>query len=78
MNTATRPIEATDESVSTTRKVAAVAHDAIDGAASKAEPVERHIREQAGKAGEQLEVTQAAATEQVEQVMNSMARFIRE
>ncbi len=62
----------------TTRKVASVAHDAIDGAARKAEPVEQQLREQASKAGEQMEAKQEAAMKQIDQTMKSVESFVRE
>ncbi|HMB58969.1 MAG TPA: hypothetical protein VKN35_03560 [Xanthomonadales bacterium] len=79
MSTASSKLRNTrDEEQSTTRKVASVAHEAIDGAAEKAEPVEQKLRDQAGKAGEQIEATQAAATEQVQQSIKRAESFVRE
>lgn len=78
MITASNKIESTDEAVSTTRKVASLAHDAIEGAADKAEPIEQQIRERADQAGEQLELTQAAAAEQVGQSMKNIETFVKE
>ena len=68
----------TDEKLSSTRKVAAVAHEAIDGAASKVEPIEQQIREQSEKVSGQLDATQVAATETVEQTMKKVENFVRE
>jgi ElaB/YqjD/DUF883 family membrane-anchored ribosome-binding protein len=62
----------------TTQKVANVAHEAIDGAASKAQPVEEQIRTRASKAGEQLDAKQAAAIKQMEQSMKQVESFVRE
>ena len=79
MNTANRKIHTQDDdSQSTTRKVASVAHEAIEGAADKAEPVEQKLRDGAHKAGEQLEASQAAAAEQVQQSVKSVERFVKE
>jgi len=79
MSTASRKIHSSEnEDLSSTRKVASVAHDAIDSAADKAEPVEQKLRDQAGKASEQIEATQAAATEQVQQSMKRVESFVRE
>jgi ElaB/YqjD/DUF883 family membrane-anchored ribosome-binding protein len=58
--------------------VANVAHEAIDGAARKAQPIEQQLREQAHKAGEQVEATQAAAMQQVEQSMKKVESFVRQ
>ena len=88
MNTVSSKIHKED-SAPTTHKVASVAHDAIDGASKKAEPLEQQLREQAakaseqlreqaGKAGEQLEATQAAAVKQVEDSIQKIERFVRE
>lgn len=73
-----RKIREEEASAPATHKVASVAHEAIDGAARRAEPVERQLREQASKAGDQLEAGQAAATRQIEHSMKSVQRFVRE
>ncbi|HET6565922.1 MAG TPA: hypothetical protein VFG52_10955 [Xanthomonadales bacterium] len=78
MSTATKTLHASESSAPTTQKVASVAHEAIDGAARKAEPVEQQVREQASKAGEQIEAKQAAAIKQVEQSMKSVESFVKE
>lgn len=78
MNTSSNKIHTTDDSAPTTHKVANVAHEAINGAAKKAEPMEQQLREQAGKAGEQMEATQAAAVKQVEQSMHKVQSFVKE
>jgi ElaB/YqjD/DUF883 family membrane-anchored ribosome-binding protein len=67
-----------DVSAPTTHRVASVAHEAIDGIAEKAEPVEQRLRDQAIRTGEQLEATQLAATEQIQQSMQKVETFIRE
>jgi ElaB/YqjD/DUF883 family membrane-anchored ribosome-binding protein len=76
--TPSNKIHAADNSAPTTHKVAGVAHDAIDGAAKKAEPMEQQLREQAGKAGEQMEATHAAAAKQVEKSMRQVESFVKE
>jgi len=79
MSTASRKIHSDrNDDKSTTRKVASVAHQAIDDAAEKAEPVEKNLRNQASKAGEQIEATQAAATEQVQQSLKNVETFVRD
>lgn len=78
MSTATKTIHAADSSAPTTEKVASVAHEAIDGAARKAQPVEQQIRQQASKAGEQMDATQTAAIRQVEQSMKTVESFVKE
>ncbi len=78
MNTASNKIHVAETDTSTTQKVANVAHDAIDGAAKKAEPVEQQLREQATKASEQMGATQAAAMQQVEDSMKKVENFVRE
>jgi len=78
MTTASIKVQATDSDAPLTRKVASVAHEAIDGAARKAEPVEQQLREQANKASEQVEATQAAAVQQVEHSMKQLESFVRE
>ena len=78
MSTASNKIHSADASTSTTQKVAGVAHEAIDGAAKKAEPVEHELREQAHKASEHMGEAQAAAKQQVEQTLKTFESFIRE
>ena len=78
MSTASNKMHSADASASTTQKVASVAHDAIDGAAKKAEPLEHQLREQANKASDQMGDTQAAAKQQVEQSMRTVESFVRE
>ena len=67
-----------DVNAPTTQKVASVAHEAINGVAEKAEPVEQRLRDQAIKTGEQLEATQTAAIEQMQESMLKMETFIKE
>ena len=61
----------------TTRKVASVAHDAIDSAAATAEQAEQKVREGVHEAGEALEKSQARATEQIEDSIASIESFVR-
>lgn len=61
MTTANKTFHAGNSSAPTIEKVASVAHDAIDGAARKAQPVEQQLREQVSKASEQMDATQTAA-----------------
>jgi ElaB/YqjD/DUF883 family membrane-anchored ribosome-binding protein len=67
-----------DVNAPTTQKVASVAHEAINGVAEKAEPVEQRLRDQASKTGEQVEATQAAATEYLRQSMQQIESFVKE
>lgn len=67
-----------DSGPSTTEKVAGAAHDAIEGAARKAEPLERTIRDKASRAGDQFDAKQAAAIKQMEESMHNVERFVRE
>jgi ElaB/YqjD/DUF883 family membrane-anchored ribosome-binding protein len=79
MSTKSRNIQNTsDQGSTTTRKVASVAHDAIESAVDRAEPVEQKLRDQANKAGDQIEATQHAAAEQVQQSMKKVESFVRE
>ncbi len=78
MSTVSNKTLSANDSATTTHKVATAAHDAIDSAAKKAEPVEQQIRERASKAGEQMEATQAAAVRQVEDSMQKIEKFVRE
>lgn len=78
MSTANTRVHSNSSEAPTTHKVANVAHEAIDGAARKAQPIEQQLREQAHKAGEQVEATQAAAMQQVEQSMKKVESFVRQ
>lgn len=77
MSTPAKSVHITDEAP-TTKLVASVAHQAIDGAAEKAEPVEKRLRDQASKTGEQVEATQAAASEYLRQSMQEIEAFVKE
>lgn len=77
MNTATSTIHS-DENTSATKKAASMAHDAIDHAAEKAEPVEQKIREQAHRAQEKIGTTQAEASEQIHQQVEKVEAFIKQ
>jgi len=78
MSTANSKVHSNSSEAPTTHKMASVAHDAIEDAARKVEPIEQQLREQAHKAGEQMEATQAAAMKQVEQSMKKVETFVRE
>lgn len=69
---------AAEADASTTEKVAHAAHDAIDGAARKAQPVEKQIRQQAYRAHEQLDATQAAAMEHMEESLRNIEKFVKQ
>jgi len=66
------------ESASATERVRNAAHDAIDQTAEKAESIERQVRARADKAGDKLEASHQAATEQVEQSIEQVEAFIKE
>lgn len=78
MSTANSKVHSNSSDAPTTHKVAGVAHHAIDDAARKAEPIEQQLREQAHKASEQMEATQAVAMEQLEHSMKKVESFVRE
>lgn len=78
MNSTGNKIFGTHSDSPTTQKVAGVVHEAIDGAAKKAEPLEHQLREQANKASEHMGEAQAAAKKQVEQTMKTVEDFVRE
>ena len=79
MSSKTEKIRSVDKDDNlTTHRVAETAHDVIDRAADKAEPVEQDLRERAAKAGEKLETTRANAGEQVEKSVANLESFVRE
>jgi ElaB/YqjD/DUF883 family membrane-anchored ribosome-binding protein len=78
MTTANKTVHAADSSAPTTEKMASVAHDAIDVAVRKAQPVEQQLREQVGKASEQVDATQTAALRQLEQSMKNIEEFVKQ
>jgi ElaB/YqjD/DUF883 family membrane-anchored ribosome-binding protein len=79
MNTATRNITAaTNERAPTIERVAAAAHEAIDGAAGRAELVEQQLREKAAQAVEKLDGAQSAASEQVERSIKRLETLVRQ
>lgn len=61
----------------TTEKVREVAHEAIDNAATRAEPVERRIRDGAADAQEKFHEKKEAAAEQIEDSLASVESFIK-
>lgn len=77
MNTATKTIQS-DENTSATKKAATMAHEVIDHAAERAEPIEQKLREQAHQAQEKIGSTQAEATEQIHQQVEKVEAFIKE
>ncbi len=78
MNTTGNKIHTSNSDTSTTQKVAGAVHQAVDGAAKKAEPMEHQLREQASKASEHVGDAQAAAKLQVEQTMRTVESFVRD
>ena len=77
MNTATKTIHA-NENTSTTQKAASIAHDAIDQAAEKAEPLEQKVREQAHRAQDKITASSAEANEQLHQQVEKVEAFIKQ
>lgn len=78
MTTANKTLHAGNSNAPTIEKVAGVAHDVIDGAARKAQPVEQQLREQASKASEQMDATHTAAIRQLEQSIKSVESFVKQ
>ena len=74
MSTVTNKLHA-NESASTTQKAASIAHDAIDHAAEKAEPLEQKVREQAHLAQDRISATSAEANEQIHQQVEKVEAF---
>lgn len=68
---------ANKDAESTTSRVAAAAHEAIDSAAQSAEKVEQQVRQKASDAGETIEKTQEAAAEQVRESVSALESFVR-
>lgn len=65
-------------SASTTRKVADAAHKAIDQSATRAENVERQLREKANRAQQKVGESQKAAGAQFERSLDQIELFVRE
>ena len=74
----TNSIASTQESTLTTDRLADVAHEAVDGMASKAQKVEEQLRKGAANAGEQIDATRAAASKTIDQSLSSAEAFVRE
>lgn len=74
MNTATNKLHA-NESGSTTQKAASMAHEAIDHAAERAEPLEQKVRQQAHIAQDKFNAT---ASQQLHQQVEKVETFIKE
>ena len=64
--------------MSTTQKAATMAHEAIDTAAEKAEPLEQRVRQQANVAQEKLAANSAEANEQIHQQVERVETFIKQ
>lgn len=77
MNAVTNKLHA-NEDASTTKKAASAAHDAIDHAAEKAEPIEKRVREQAHKAQDKFSETSAEASEQMHLQVEKFETFIKQ
>lgn len=67
-NSATAPV---------TRKVASVAHEAVDTAAVRAENVEKSVRSGASEASDTLEKSQEAAMAQIDETIKSLDGFMK-
>lgn len=63
---------------STTQKAATIAHDAIDQAAGKAEPLEQKVRDQAHVAQDKFKASSAEASEQIHQQVENVETFIKQ
>ncbi len=77
MSTATKKLHA-NENTSTTQKAASAAHDAIDHAAEKAEPIEQKVREQAARAHDKFSETSSEASDQIHQQVEKFENFIKQ
>ena len=77
MSTATKSLDVSKES-STTQKAASMAHDAIDQAAEKAEPIEQKVREQAHRAQDKFSEATSEASAQIHQQVERVEKFIKE
>jgi len=77
MNTVSNTLQE-NESASTTKKAASMAHDAIDQAAEKAEPLEKKVRDQAHRAQDKFSATSAEASEQMHHQMEKAEAFIKQ
>lgn len=60
-----------------TRRVASVAHEAVDSAAARAEQVEKSVRSGASEAGDTLEKSQEAAVAQIDETIKSLEGFMK-
>ena len=78
MSSSPQSVSHVQQDAPTTQRVAAAAHEVIDAAAEKAEPVEQQIRETASRAGEKLEASQEAVVAQVGQSVASLENFVRQ
>lgn len=63
---------------STTSKVAEKAHRAIDESASRAENLERKMRDKAGQAQDKLAASRERATARMDESLGEVEAFVRE
>lgn len=68
----------TDESAPTSRRVSAIAHEAIDSASERAEQVEKKLREEAGRIAEKSSETAAEAKKRLDDSISGLDKFIRQ
>ena len=78
MNNVTRNATNSGHSAPVTDYLASSAHEAIDGAADKSAPIEKHIRATAVELGEQLETSKAHAADQLDQTLKQMQSFVKD
>lgn len=67
----------TEELAPTSRRVSAIAHEAIDSASEKAEEVEKKLREEAERIAHKTSETAAEAKKRLEDSINGLDEFIR-
>lgn len=66
------------DSASTSRRVADAIHTAVDDTATKAEELEKQLRERASTVSEKVGASQEAATAQVKESLSTVETFARE
>ncbi|MCH5372458.1 MAG: DUF883 domain-containing protein [Planctomycetes bacterium] len=75
-NTGAAENKPADDSV--TRRLAEAAHSAIDETAEKTASVEAKLRDNAARAGDKIEATQAAAGKQARRSLDQVETFVKE
>lgn len=67
-----------NEQAPTSRRVSAMAHEAIDSATGRAEEVERKLRAEAGRIADKSSQTAADAKKQFDHTLDRIDGFVRE